>query len=131
MNYYTLKQFRNENDFLLKNGASDKALFKFRKIWVIASHNWDLKRVSYKRLEQANKLYNAVKRAWHFKDLYLEADSCEYTQKRANYYSRKEDEQLEKIKKLAKPLNLTLSCSTFAHIYTTEKGTNRLLTEVM
>lgn len=131
MNYYTLKNFKNENDFLLNNGASDKALFKVRKIWAIASHNWELKRVSYKRLEQAKNLYNAIKRAWHFKDLYLEADSNEYTQKRANYYSHKEDEQLDKIKKLAKPLKLTLSCSTFAHIYTTDKETKRLLCEVM
>lgn len=131
MNYYTLKHFKKESEFLIKNCASDKTLFKFRKIWAIASHNWELKRVSYKRLEQAKKIYNAIKRSWRFKDLYLEADSNEYTQKRANYYSHKEDEQLEKIMKLSKPLNLTLSCSTFAHIYTTEKGTKRLLTEVM
>ena len=129
--FYTLKLFKIEDNALLENGASDKVLFKHRKIWSLASKNWAMKRVSYKRLEQAKALYNAIKKAWRLKDLYLEADSNEYTQKRACYYSKKEDEQLDKIKRLCKPLDLVLSCSTFAHVYTTDKASKKLLCEVM
>lgn len=129
--FYTLNLFKLEDNALLENGASDKILFKHRKIWSIASNNWKLKRVSFERLEKAKKLYNAIKRAWHYKDLYLHYDSYESTQKRASFYSKKEDLQLEKIKTLCKPLDLVLSCSTFAHIYTIDKTTKKLLCEVM
>lgn len=129
--FYTLKLFLLEDKALQENGASDKALFKHRKIWNIASCGWKLKRVSYQRLEQAKNLYNAIKRAWHYKDLSLEFDSYEHTQRRASYYSKKEDKQLEKIKALCKPLNLVLSCSTFAHVYRIDKATKRLESEIM
>lgn len=112
MKYYTPKTLQSETAFLL----SEKAIFKARTIWRLASCDWKLKRVSFKRLEQAKKLYNAVRRAWHFKDLSLEADSV-YNERLANYYSAKEDKALEQIKGLCKPLKLTLVCSTWAHIY--------------
>lgn len=115
MKYYTLKAFIQTTELL----KSEKALFKERKIWRLASFDWKLKRVSFKRLEQAKKLYNAVRRAWHYKDMSLNYDQYDNprAQRLANYYSALEDKQLEKIKALCKPLKLTLQCSTWAHIY--------------
>ena len=112
MKYYTPKTLQSETAFLL----SEKAIYKARTIWRLASFDWKLKRVSYKRLEQAKKLYNAVRRAWHYKDLNLEYDSV-FNERLAKAYSKKEGLQLEKIKALCKPLKLTLICSTWAHIY--------------
>lgn len=112
MKYYTPKTLTQETQFL----TSEKAIFKARTIWRLASFDWKLKRVSLKRLEQAKKLYNAVRRAWHYKDLNLEYDSV-FAEKTAKHYSEKESQKLEQIKQLCKPLGLTLICSCWAHIY--------------
>lgn len=117
MKFYTLKQFNQDNKALLENGATDTQLFKFRKIWRLASYDYKLKKVSLKRLEQAKNLYNTVRKCWKAKDLYLTYDSNESTQRRAQYWSNKEDELIEKINALCKPLKLVCICSTFAHIY--------------
>ena len=110
--FYTPKTLQQETQFL----TSEKAIFKARTIWRLASFDWKLKRVSFKRLEQAKKLYNAVRLAWRYKDKSLEYDSV-YNEQLAKRYSAKEDKALEKIKALCKPLGLSLVCSTWAHIY--------------
>ena len=115
MKYYTPKTLTQETQFL----TSEKAIFKARTIWRFASCDWKLKRVGLKRLEQAKKLYNAVRRAWHYKDMSLNYDQYDNprAQRLANYYSEQEDKQLAKITALCKPLGLALICSTWAHIY--------------
>ena len=114
----TEKQFTTTNAEMVRNGASDKALYRYRSIYKIASNNWQLKKFSVDRWEIAKKIYNTVKRMWHYKDLNLEYDSLMTTrgEKLSNYYSKKEDKEIKKIKPLIKKLNLKLTFSTFAHI---------------
>lgn len=116
--YYTEKQFRLENQILLEHRAGNKVLYQHRSIWKLASENWKLKRVSEARKKKAAKVYASIRKMWRYKDLNLEYDSMcsEYGEKRSKYYSRLEDEEAEKIKKLLKDLNLVLTFSIFAHI---------------
>ena len=116
MKFYTLKQFNQDNKTLLENGATDAQLFRLRTVWRLASYDYKLARVSLKRLEQAKRLYNAVRKNWKTRDNYLEFDSI-HDHETAKYYSNKEDKELLKIKELCKPLKLTCICSTWSHIY--------------
>lgn len=116
MKYYTLKQFNQDNKALLENGATDQQLFRLRTVWRLATYDYKLTKVSLKRLEQAKRLYNAVRKNWKTRDNYLQFDSV-HDHKTAKYYSDKEDKELLRIKELCKPLKLTCICSTWSHIY--------------
>jgi cobalamin-dependent methionine synthase I len=115
--YYTTQTLA-EDCAPYMSARGEKTLFKLRAIWKIASNDWKLKRVSFKRYEQAKRLYNAVRREWSLKDKELYFDQWEATQKTANKYANKDIEQIAKIKAQAEALGLVCSCSTWAHIYT-------------
>lgn len=102
-----------------KNAPTDNKRDKLRKIWRLASFDYERDIVSAEQYKMARRLYNAVRREWRLKDLELEYDSfcTEWGEKISKRYANADLEQLDKIKTLAQKLGLTLSCGTWAHIY--------------
>lgn len=127
MKYYTLKKFYEEEKNLEESGASDKAISKHRKIWDLASKGWELSKVGEERMKKAAALLRTVYKEWRMKDQVLEWDQYdnEYARHMCKYYDKKDDQQIEKLKKLCKELGLKLDMSTFAHVFAETKTGRR------
>lgn len=100
---------------------TQKQKYKNRAILRIATENGAKSKASEERFLIAKKLYNSIKKLNNWRDYELEADSYEKTQKYAVLYERKQDSIYNKIKPLAKKLNLKIYCGTWWHL-TTQKN---------
>lgn len=125
--YWTLAQFYKEEKELKKNGESEKAISKHRKIWDLASKGWTLSKVGEDRKQLAAQLLKEVYHEWKCKDNALEWDQYDndHARRMRQHWDKKDDESIEKLKNLCKTLGLTLEMSTFAHVAANTKNGRR------
>ena len=123
----TVKQFYKEEKELEEARASDAVISKHRKIWDLASKGWELSRVGEKRWKKAAHLLREVHHEWNLKDKALEWDQYDndHARRMARLYDKKDDEQIAKLKKICKALDLELEMGTFAHVVAKTKTGRR------